>query len=466
MIDPKQVAGSLPYMADARVREATAPRLIAGTIVVAFVLAFSRWGTNIGINPLFVSDILIAFSLVHLAVTRSMKGLPLKRPQVRGVTPLFVVFFAFIAARILLSFGQANVLDWARDSIPFLYGALAFLSAASLARSPEHTRASTVRLFRWALTIHLLWVAVVGLTENSGGFDVLGPLSSAPLFQIRPDIDVALIAIAAGLNLRQLILGRRRFWNLAGIALGVFVVFTVTATRAGQISLLLALGLSFAFTFAASRQARGRQLAMIFSVPVIIAATLLLLPTTTAGERLLATVMPDQISGSSAERNAQGTQQAREMTWETVIGWTNEDPVRAVVGSGFGNDFLESSGTKQFLEGTTYTNVRSPHNWFVGIYARLGVVGFALSLLWVAQLAWIAWRQRQTVGEDDLLAFSTLTVAAIIPVATLGVVLESPFGAIPFFWAAGVLMASRGAIQAGANRVSRRTTPRRRDLVP
>lgn len=437
-------------MAD-RVREAPAPRLIAGTIVVAFVLALSRWGTNIGINPLFICDVLIAFSVAHMFITRGTKGDSPRVPGMRGVTPLFGAFFLYISARVVLSIGQADVIDWLRDAVPFMYGALAFFSASALARAQEATRASTVQVFRWALTVHLLWVAAVAFTGNMQGFDVLGPLSSAPAFQVRPDIDVALMAIAAALNLRQFILGRRRFWNIAGIALVAVVVFTATATRAGQLSLLLALALSFAFTYAASRKAQGRRLAMAFSVPVLLVAALLILPTTTAGERLMATILPDQVSGNSAERNAQGTQQARELTWTTVIEWANDEPMRAVVGSGFGNDFLAQSGTKAFLEGTTYTNVRSPHNWFVGIYARLGVVGFALAILWVAQLAWIAWKRRQEVGDDDLLAFSALTVSAIVPVASLGVVLESPFGAIPFFWAAGVLMASRerpeGAIE-------------------
>lgn len=84
-------------MADGRVREAPEPRLIAGTIVVAVVLAFSRWGTNIGISPLFICDVLIAFSVVHLFITRGVKGAPARVAGIRGVTPLFAVFFTFSA---------------------------------------------------------------------------------------------------------------------------------------------------------------------------------------------------------------------------------------------------------------------------------------------------------------------------------------------------------------------------------
>ncbi len=440
------------------------PRLLVGTFVVAFILASSRWGTNIGVSVLFISDVLIAFSLVHLFLTRSLRGNPGKDSRFSLVTPLFGVFFAFVLFRFVLAIGQSDIIDWLRDGVPFVYGIMAFVSAASLVRSCEATRASTVRVFRWALTIHLLWVAAVGFSGNGNGFDFLGPLSSAPVFQIRPDIDVALMAVAAGLNLRQFILGRSRFWNAAGIVLVIAVVFTATGTRAGQIALLLCLAGSFIATYAASSKLRNKQMLMVIAVPAVLAVVLVALPSTTAGARLVSTIAPALSGGTAAEVNAAGTTRARELTWNMVISWTNEEPVRAVVGSGFGNDFLSESGALSNLEGTRYTDVRSPHNWFVGIYARLGILGCALAVLWCMQLLAIIWRRRALVGSDDLLTMSSLTVLAILPVATLGVVLEAPFGAIPFFWAAGVVMSYRHHPEQVIEplEVRRRTTPRRR----
>lgn len=435
---------SLPHMPPLiRPGDTYTPRLLAGTVVVALILGTSRWGTNLGYSPLFISDVLIALSVMHLLLSRQKLGPLERRPDSRSVTPLFGVFMLFVIARVITSATQASPLDWLRDAVPFLYGIMAFVSAYAIARSDDATRHATMRVFRWALTIHVLWVAAVWVTGNSGGFDILGPLSSAPLLQVRPDIDVALIAIAAGINLRQVVLGRRRGWNLLGLALCVVTVFLWFGTRAGQVSFLLALSASFIFTFAASRNFTKRQLLMVMVVPILITATLLVLPSTTAGQRLIATVAPAFAQGTDGQINAQGTQRARELTWSAVIDWTNEDVTRAVVGSGFGNNFLEQAGVLHLLEGTTYENVRSPHNWFVGIYARLGIIGAGLAIAWVASLFWTIWRIRRRVGQDELLAFSALTVIAIIPVAALGVVLEAPFGAIPFFWAAGVLMSSR-----------------------
>lgn len=427
------------------------PATLAGTAVVAVVLGLSRWGTNLGLAPLFISDALIALSVGHFIAARAVRGAQPTDAPMRGVvTSTFVMFFAYFLARFALSFGQSDPLLWLRDGVPFAYAALAILAAASLSRSDGAQRARTMRVMRWALTFHLLWVAVVSLTGNYEGFDILGPFGSAPAFQVRPDIDIALIALATGLSVRQVILGRRRFWNIVGIVLGTLVVFGTTTSRAGHLSFIASLAVAYFLSYVASQEARGRRLALVAAVPILVVAVAIILPETTAGQRFLATIMPSGSQASLAELEAQGTARAREFTWTGVIDWTNEEPARALFGSGFGNDFLKESGTLSYLEGSTYTGVRSPHNWFVGIYARLGIAGTVLVAAWLLQLLTIIWRQREQFGQDDLGSFSVLTVTAIIPVASFGVVLEAPFGAIPFFWATGILMAMRPASEGAS----------------
>jgi len=418
-------------------------RVMPGAIVVAFVYAFSRWGTNIGVSPIFIGDILIGLSLLHVLVSNKVGGEARRDTRVSGrVTHLFTLFFIYFGFRFLFSIGQSSTLDWLRDGVPYAYCALAFLSAYAVARSGAETRTRTVRLFRWALTVHIIWVSAITVTAHASGFDVL-PFSSAPLFELRPDIDVALSAIAAAASLRQVILGRRRWWNLLGVALSVTIVLVFTGTRAGQVSLLAALTLSFAFTYAGSGIHSRRQIAMLISVPILFTAVALVLPNTTAGERLIATVAPSLSESSSVVNGAEGTQRARDQVWGGVVEWTNKDTGRMVLGSGFGNNFLEQSGTLSYLEGTTYSNVRSPHNWFIGTYARLGIIGTILIVWWLLELGVFMFRSRHWLGQDDLVFISAMTLVSIVPVATFGVVLEAPFGAIPFFWASGVLMASR-----------------------
>ena len=119
-------------------------------------------------------------------------------------------------------------------------------------------------------------------------------------------------------------------------------------------------------------------------------------------------------------------------------------------GAGMGIDFLAASGTLQYLEGTDYIGVRSPHDYFVGSFARLGLIGLGLLLAVVLSLIRRAYSFRKRIADDELLTFAALTVFAILSVASFGVVLEAPFGAVPFWWAAGLLLALAPVAAAAA----------------
>jgi len=449
-------------------------RVLVGTAAMALVLGLSRWGTNIGFSPLFITDILIALSLVNWLLTAKLTG---RRPLSGWVprsapTVLFQLFFFYMLARFLFAVGNGPILLWLRDGMPFLYGIMAFISARSLATSAGPTRALTMKVFWWAMGVHLVWTSLVHVTGTQSGFSLPGGVFSAPVFQMRPDIDSALIALTVGMCLRQVMLGRHRTWAVLGILVGVATVFTL-GTRAGLISVIIALAVSYGLTYSAIHKLSGRRVAMVLMVPAVVVLLAIVLPMTTPGKRLLATV--GEVTSSSAasaadvgaQENAQGTQRAREMVWSATVDWTNETTARHLFGSGFGNDFLEQAGVKSFLEGTTYTNVRSPHNWFVGIYARMGLIGLSLAAVFIIQLMYLILRHRQRIGEDPLFSLSALTVVAILPVATLGVVLEAPFGAVPFFWASGMLMTLAPARQGrGADRITDTDTDTATDLGP
>jgi hypothetical protein len=420
-------------------------RVLVGTSAVVLVFALSRWGTNIGVSPFFVTDALIVLGLTAWLLRVQLKGgqplsgyVPKSRP-----TRLFGVLYAYIVLRFFTSLGNGPTFDWVRDATPFLYGVLAYVAAHSASTSTTTARQRTVKLFWFALTFHLVWVAIAVVSGNRGGIPIPFPLFGAPPFQMRPDIDAALVAVAAGLCFRQLMSGKHRFWSVAGVIVGCATVLGM-GTRAGLISLFFALGISFAVTYASSHKLSPRRVLMVLMVPALLLAMAVILPQTTPGQRLMATIDSSQ-TATIEQVSAQGTQRARELTWARVISWTGENPLRQTFGGGFGNDFLDESGSLSYLEGTTYTGVRSPHNWFVGVYARMGLVGIVLVTLVISQIVAISFRHRVRIGRDPLLFIALLVVAAVLPVATLGVVLESPFGAVPFFWCAGLLLALAGS---------------------
>jgi hypothetical protein len=75
-------------------------------------------------------------------------------------------------------------------------------------------------------------------------------------------------------------------------------------------------------------------------------------------------------------------------------------------------------------------------------YARLGLVGLGLFLALVVSLVRAAWHlvittRPRTVDLAQVLITATLLLASLV-----GVILESPFGAVPFFWALGQLVST------------------------
>lgn len=413
------------------------PKAIGGTLAIVLLFATSRWGSQIGAAPLFITDILIA-----MAIFQVMTADPQKRPprdgwaSRRAPTLTFSLFLAYVVTRMCLALtGDVLLLDWARDAAPYLYGFMAFVAAASLSRSTAASRARTARLLWSALLFHLIWTVVV--VAAGVGHLPAPPLFNAPPFSLRPDFDVALLSITAAIALRRWLLGDRRGRHGLVLVLAAATALTFP-TRAGQLSLIVALSACWFFTFSAASTRRRTN--MVLAVPVLLITAALLLPITPGGERIIATVDPTQVT-TVGQVNATGTLRARDLVWNGVLRWVNEDTSRVVFGSGFGNDFLTESHTLQYLEGTRYTGVRSPHNWFVGTYARMGAVGVALVGLVLLQLIRTVAGQRRRFGEDELLFIAGTVAVTLLPVATLGVVLEAPFGAVPFWWCLGIIYA-------------------------
>ena len=417
------------------------PAVLVGTSAVALILATSRWGSNIGSSPFYITEALIAMGIIGWFVATRIQG---KRPRNEWVPrnhpgTLFILFFAYVAFRFAFSLGNGPLLDWARDGVPYLYGILAFASAATLARSTQAVRARTMRIFWWAMGFHAAWASVVAFSQLDLGLTV--PFSDAPLFQLRHDIDAAILGITAGMCIIRILRGNNRSLPIIGVVVCSASVLSMSS-RAGLISLAGSITLAYVVHYAVVKKGSNQRTFMVLSLPVVAITALLVLPLTEPGERLLATI-DTGISGTEAADSAQGTQRARELVWHGVIDWTNHDNARTIIGGGFGNNFLEESGTLAYLQGTDYTGVRSPHNWFIGNYARTGLIGLVLSIVVCAQLISVIVRNRKRIGEDALLSFSALVVVGILPVATLGVVLEAPHGAVPFWWAAGILLSLR-----------------------
>lgn len=402
----------------------------AGAILGALILWMlfsSRWGAYVGWphTQFYLTDATLALVAILLIPTGS-KLLSLSRPMART--------FMGAAATALLGWAVVRfVVGWRadpvalRDFAPFLYVGVAVLAAASRGRLSS----------RWvtvALAAHVTWV-LWALRGYESGIR-LGPTS---VFELRNDVDAGVCGIALAWSLLRV--GRCRSVRCVGmyVMLGLSAGYAVMSleTRAGAIATLgcvAALGVRWGRRSLRATQ-RGRRW------PIMIAASLGAVAVLVAAMAFTATgaKIVNTVTGSG---DARGTVSARANVYELVVSYVIAKPDRFAFGVGFGTDFMHITGADALFEGTEYTGVRAPHDFALNTLTRMGLAGLVLELALVAAATMTA--LGRLTSTDPLRETTALAamVAVVFPVLALfGVVLESPFGAVPYFWAVGVLAA-------------------------
>lgn len=411
-------------------------RALAATGAVVLMLAATRWGSYIGVSSLYLTDALVALAVFGMLMAPGPR--PARQPGYLRPPLLLIVFLCYVVLRMMWSGSWVLTQTWLRDGVPYLYAVLALISGAAVGRATSLDRQRTMVWIWRGLVFHLLWMSAVAFVGDPAKLAAPHTPFGLGLFVVRPDIDTAILGVTGGLLLRRMLMGQARAREYLGMVL-VVATLTHESTRAGLVAVLVCLVVAFMYAYAATHHQAMRRVGMALAVPLVIAAAIQAVPATKAGARLLGTIEPSAVTTTSQE-NAIGTSHARRLVWHGVIDWTLASRSRALYGVGMGTDFLAESNTLIYLEGTQYQNVRSPHDYFVGTFARLGLVGLALILAIVIRLLRQMLRHRRRIAEDELLTCTALVALAIAVVASFGVVLEAPFGAVPFWWAAGILL--------------------------
>ncbi|MBL7502673.1 O-antigen ligase family protein [Frankia sp. CN7] len=384
-------------------------------------------------QPVFLTDVLVAAGAGHCAAVR-LTGRGRRPARGFGLGEVAVGLFALYAMAQFVLGGDHSLLAL-RDFAPYGYAWVGLLSGWALRASGPAQRAATARLLVIALYVHLVWVVVATAVPGLTTWLPMLPGGRARLLELRPDFDAAMLGVTASLSLVRFMRGDGRFAGL--IAILCLGLAAGMPSRAGLLAACICCVLTLVLTGAAARRqgvVSDRRL-LVFAVALCGAA---LLPMTRAGSKLFASF---GLVETSSELGAVGvaTMSAREKAWQAVIQYVADTHTR-VFGSGYGINFVAESGAYIYLSGVSL--VRSPHNYLIGLYARLGLVGVVLFLLVVAAAVRAVVRARSAIGSDDLLLIATIVPAAILTTAMMGVVLESPFGAVPFFWCLGILLAA------------------------
>jgi O-antigen ligase len=386
---------------------------------------------------------------------------------------LVALFAGYVLARF--AGGGNHSMAALRDLTPYAYSAVALLAGRAYLAAGRRPRAATGRFLSAVTLLHLSWVALVVLIPAIPAVTPALPGSHGlTIFTLRPDFDGAVLGLTAGLRLVRFLRGGRAVNGL--IVLVCLGLSASMPSRAGVLAALAAAVTAVALTMCArpetatgaetaagigtaaaatteigtgdpgGRGQRRRRTAVTLLL-VAVAALGMVAPMTTAGSKLLAG-FGLQPPSNTLDSAGIGTTHARETAWHAVLGYVDETHSRAL-GVGFGVNIVNAAGATSALSGSLL--VRSPHNYLVGLYARTGLVGVALFLGIVVAAIGAVLTLRRDIADDPLLLAATLAPAAILTSAVMGVVLESPFGAVPFFWSVGVLLGAR------AERVAQRT---------
>jgi O-antigen ligase len=262
------------------------------------------------------------------------------------------------------------------------------------------------------------------------------------LFELRPDVDGTTCAVLALICLNRAITG-----SSPGIYLGLTAwngaLVIGGHSRAALAAAAIQLVVFAVFTPARRELFRRHAPRVIIAVLIVAVAALAYgLQRGTASTRLSSAgnaflpIMPT--SGPVPEQTI-GTARARELAWQAIERYLIAKSSRNWFGVGFGPDFLHDSGGDQLLLGGTFEDVRQPHNFLINTWARLGLIGLAIIIAMIAVGVRLAALVSRSRSLDDVDLAAVLVVTGFPVAACYGVVMESPFGAIPYFWALGYL---------------------------
>jgi O-antigen ligase len=454
-----------------KVQERYAPTFVTGALAVALLLAGTRWAAWLGVPPLFITDVLLLVGISHYFYTRAATyRFPVERPAAEAFTPrvlLLTLVFGWAVVRLLLGWRlDAMAL---RDAVPYLYAIVGIVAAFAVTSAPQESRRRTARLLVWALGFHAVWVAAASLfPELPSLLPAVAPEQQLHVFSLRHDVDTAFTGVFAGWLVTRILRSDKPLRFIVPFIL-TWVVILMTLSRAGLAAAAVATFLGFVASH--RRGPANRRALAVVAAPVLVAATLLVLPHTNIGERVQGTFGASQTESAVG---AAGTTQARNLAWQALWDYVQEDELRYWFGVGYGPDFMSDSGALVGLVGYTEggdTIPRSPHNYWIGTVSRMGVVGLLLTGMLACAVLLTAWRQlRRPIVEDELGVLVGLIAVSLLPVATFGVALESPFGAVPYFWAAGVLFAyprsSSALHHAESSATQRPPRPKRAAALP
>jgi hypothetical protein len=412
---------------------------ILGTLIIGYFVGNRGFAQLSPYRPFFVGEIGMVL-VVGLLFVRSL----LARDMPKFKDPLLWLVLAFLVyACVRFAFDVRQYrFDAIRDFAVVYYAVFCF-AAFQLGSRPS-SRAFLERCMAVAVVAHAV-IAVLFTVAPSVLQDHLF-IRGAPLFFQKGDLTVTFSVVCI-----FFVANRDRIFGLRWLRTAVLVVLVAcTAVGIVRAAILALVCVSALLWVAGQRRFFGYM--SLGAVAAVIAAMFLLAFGGSLADSPRALMFKEKIAsmvditGTYRYETELGIMKAdnnafRRTFWRVMLDDTTAK--NPFFGMGFGYDFLPRF--EAFYARGSWEGLRSPHNYFITVYGRLGVVGLLIFVPLTLLLVHRAYRAARLVRQKRLggtdFAYWCGALALLIS-GTFGVVLEGPMGAIPFWTLLGLALSS------------------------
>jgi O-antigen ligase len=430
-----------------------------GPLAEAWLLAFLVFGYVIGSRgfaqitpiaglPLFLSELGLAVTVALVALRGALRReLPLVLDELNALLLLWLVLGAGRIIWDVRVHGFAALRDFAT-----VYYVLYFFSARALA-----WHASSRELLHVALLVTFGLLPATGLLASFFSDFFLSNLlvAGVPLIFYKTDLLATFLYTGYVLLLPAGAFVPRRDWWRWLAALAALIFGLTLLSRASMVGLLVALAWL-------TRAGRWRPVRVLVSVCAtgLIAVTLYSFLQREDFARTKAYAIYEAVVsvadyGSTRMYQNQMSSDKGDNNRFRLVWWKNvaEETLTTspVFGLGFGADLARGFVQEYYPESGDDFAARSPHNIFLTILGRMGLIGVLVLLAFYISQFRVTLRTVRAARTDPARQDAATLQAAcwvVMVSACFGVVLEGPMGAIPFWIMLG--LAHHDAVQPPA----------------
>lgn len=431
------------------------------------------------IGPVYVTDILVlgTFFIVGIKLIIHRKNV-LDNFRTIGISALPMIFFLIWI--IYKSLTSEISFVHLRDLAPYAYIAIGLISISTFGLTSAEGQRLTFRIIFAGLTLHSFLVFLSSFWPTiPKSLPLIDQSKQLYMLSLRPDIDISLVGVLAAYLLSNFLSKVRNRWILALPFFLLILLISSSDSRAGFISALVSISFVLALHFPNLKNSNLRFMlknfftgfALVFTcfglaafqsdIPARIQGLFGAIESnyntqTNFDTKVLIDLQKENVSSTNlappnSQSYSEATANARIRSWQQLLSWQYSSPSITWSGVGFGRNFMIESGAGAALlgdENPLLKEVRSPHNYLLGTQARLGIPGIILFGLVFFQTISTLLITRAEITQRKMLMISSLLFFSLIVPALFGVILEAPFGAIPFWWGIGIILANKSLPQA------------------